>query len=65
MTPEEKQALQAHLEAAATILFKNTPSEQLQDFESIESSVRDHLLEQVSPSIGNFFVQGHGDEGRT
>lgn len=65
MTPKEKQALQAHLEAAAAILFKHTPREQLQDFESIESSVRDHLLEQVSPLIGNFFVQRHRNEGRT
>jgi hypothetical protein len=56
MTPEEAQALQAHLEAAAAILFKNTPAEQLQDFESIERSVRDQVLEQVSPQIGNFFT---------
>ncbi len=55
MTPEEIKELQAHLEAAAAILFKHTPSEQLQDFESIERSVRDQLLEQVSPPIGNFF----------
>ena len=55
MTPEETKELQAHLEAAAAILFKNTPAEQLQDFESIERSVRGHLLEQVSPQIGNFF----------
>lgn len=55
MTPEETKEFQAHLEAAAAILFKYTPREQLQDFESIERSVRDQLLEQVSPQIGNFF----------
>lgn len=62
MTPEETKELQVHLEAAASILFKNTPAEQLQDFESIERSVRDHLLEQVSPQIGNFFTQHHGNQ---
>lgn len=65
MTPEEKQELQAHLEAAAAILFKHTPAEQLQDFESIERSVRDHLLKQVSPQIGNFFTQRHPNQHRT
>lgn len=62
MTPEETKELQAHIEAAAAILFKNTPAEQLPDFESIERSVRGHLLEQVSPQIGNFFTQRHGNQ---
>ena len=62
MTPEETKELQAHLEAAAAILFKHTPSEQLQDFESIERSVRNQLLEQVSPQIGNFFTQRHRNQ---
>ena len=62
MTPAETKELQAHLEAAAAILFKDTPAEQLQDFESIERSVRDHMLEQVSPQIGNFFTQRYGNQ---
>ena len=57
MTPEETKELQAHLEAAAAILFKHTPREQLQDFESIERSVRDQLLEQVSPQRAKFFLR--------
>lgn len=65
MTPEEIKELQGHLEAAAAILFKNTPAEQLQDFESIEHSVRDHVLEQISPQIGNFFTQRHGQQYRS
>ena len=35
--------------------LKDTPVEQLQDFESIERSVRDHMLEQVSPQRAKFF----------
>ncbi len=55
MTPEETKEFPAHLEAVAAILFKHRPREQWQDFESIERSVRNQLLEQVSPQIGNFF----------
>lgn len=61
MTPEDTQALRTHLEAAAAILFKNTPTEQLQNFESIERNVRDQVLQQVSPQIGNFFTQRHSN----
>ncbi len=34
---------------------KNTPTRELKTFESIELSVREHLLETVAPEIGNFF----------
>lgn len=61
MTPEETQELQAHLKAAAAILFKHTPPEQLKDFESLEMVLRDHLLERVNPEMGNFFAQRHRD----
>lgn len=57
MTPEETQALETHLKAVAAILLKNTPAEQLKDFASIERTVRQQVLEQVSPQIGNFFVE--------
>ena len=39
MTPKETRELNKHLEAAAAILFKNTPPEKLQDFESLELSL--------------------------
>ena len=65
MTPEETQAFQAHIEAAAAILFKNTPADQLQDFESIERSLRDHMLTSVGPQIGHFFEAGHPDNRRS
>ncbi|MEG4964578.1 MULTISPECIES: hypothetical protein [unclassified Microcoleus] len=56
MTPEESKILQEHLQAAAAILLKNTPKEQLKDFASIELAVRDHVLKEVAPEMGNFFV---------
>lgn len=55
MTPKEIRELNKHLEAAAAILFKNTPREKLQDFESLELALRDQLMEHVHPTFGHFF----------
>ena len=57
MTPEESKVLKNHLKAAAAILLNNTPKEELQSFNSIELAVREHLLKEVAPEIGNFFKQ--------
>ena len=57
MTPEESKVLKDHLKAAAAILLNNTPKEDLQSFNSIELAVREHLLKEVAPEIGNFFKQ--------
>ena len=57
MTPEESKVLKNHLKAAAAILLNNTPKEDLQSFNSIELAVREHLLKEVAPEIGNFFKQ--------
>jgi hypothetical protein len=67
MTPEETQELQKCLEKVSAILLKNTPSEQLKDFGSIELAVRDHLLKEVAPEIGKFLalhIYGMIQEGR-
>ncbi len=63
MTAEPTQALQAHLEAA--ILFTPTPSEQLQEFESLERHLRQPGLEQVRPRIGNCLGQRHPNPSGT
>ena len=57
MTPEESRVLKDHLKAAAAILLNNTPKEEIQRFNSIELAVREHLLKEVAPEIGNFFKQ--------
>ena len=57
MTPEESKVSKDHLKAAAAILLNNTPKEKLQSFNSIELAVREHLLKEVAPEIGNFFKQ--------
>ena len=55
MTPEETRELNKHLEAAASILYKNTPPEKLQDFESLELALREQLTKHVHPTFGHFF----------
>jgi hypothetical protein len=55
VTPKETRELNKHLEAAAAILFKNTPKEELQDFESLELALRDQLAAHVHPTFGHFF----------
>jgi hypothetical protein len=57
MTPSDQQQLKAHLKAVAKILYRNTEPTELKSFESIEKSVRQKMLEEVGPEIGNFFFQ--------
>lgn len=54
MTPEDAQQLQAYIQGIAKILYKNTPESDLVTLESIEKSVRQLLLEQVSPQVAFF-----------
>jgi hypothetical protein len=55
MSPEEEKTIQENLEEIASILYKNTPKSELEDFETIELAVRKHILDHVAPTIGNFF----------
>lgn len=55
MNAAEQEQLNYHLNEIATILYKNTRPEQLQDFESIEQAARQQILTEVSPKIGEFF----------
>jgi hypothetical protein len=55
MTPEEQAIVNRKLTEVAEILYKNTSPEELKTFETIELSVREHLLETVATEIGNFF----------
>lgn len=55
MTPEEQAIVDRKLKEVAEILYNNTSDRELKTFETIELSVRDHLLETVAPKIGEFF----------
>ena len=61
MTPEELQKLKQAAETIAEILYQNTPKEKVQDFESIELSLRDHWLETLGPELARFFCPKQPD----
>lgn len=54
MTPEQVKALQDHIQGIAAILYENTPVEKLTNLESIERTVRQQMLEHVTPQVGIF-----------
>ena len=54
MTPEEEKELAEHIKAIGKILYKQTKPEQVETLAKIEETVRDQVLEHVSPQIGIF-----------
>ena len=54
MTPEKQQALQEHIKVIAKILYEETSPEQIRNLEILEETVRQQMLEHVSPQIGVF-----------
>ena len=54
MSPEDQAALTQHAREIAKILHRNTIPETIETFEGIESTVRQQILEHVSPEIGIF-----------
>lgn len=54
MTPEKASALKAHAEAIAALLYEEADPEQLTTLAGIEKTVRDQLLEYVTPHISVF-----------
>ena len=54
MTPEEKKELTKHINAIGKILYKQTKPEQVETLAKIEETVREQMLEQISPQIGIF-----------
>ena len=54
MTPENAQELKAYLQGIAAILYEETLPEELNTLEAIEQTVRQKVLQHVSPEIGVF-----------
>ena len=58
MTPEKAEALKAHLQAIAAILYEETPPEKLNTLEEIEQTVRQkglcckNLVRTENPFLG-------------
>lgn len=54
MNPEKQERLQACLQELATLLYEQTEKSELTNLESIEKTVRQQMLEHVSPQIAVF-----------
>jgi len=57
MNADKKAQIQAHARAIAALLYAETDPEQVQTLAGIEDAVRSHILEHVSPEIGDFLLQ--------
>jgi hypothetical protein len=57
MTPEEEQRLEACVTEIAQILYNNTPPEKITSLEEIEKTVRQQMMEHVSPNIALFLCK--------
>ncbi len=55
MNPSDKLELEACLKRVGEILYKNSNTESLENLEDIETTVRQKVLEHVSPQI-TFFL---------
>jgi hypothetical protein len=56
MDTDKQAQIKAHALAIASLLYDETAPEQLETLEGIEEAVRSHILEHVSPEIGNFLL---------
>lgn len=52
MTPEEEKELAKHIKAIRKILYKQAKPEQVETLAKIEETVREQVLEHISPQIG-------------
>lgn len=57
MDADKKAQIQAHAQAIASLLYEETDPDQVKTLAGIEEAVRKHVLEHVSPEIGNFLLQ--------
>jgi hypothetical protein len=57
MTPSERKKLETHLKQVSEILYNNCYPETLETLEGIEKTVREQVLEHVSPKIALFLSQ--------
>jgi hypothetical protein len=64
MTPSDKKLLEAHVAEIAKILYRNTPPDLIGTFEGIESSVRQQVLEHVSPKLAFFLSKKKQEQTR-
>lgn len=57
MKPEQEQALKAHLQAIAKILYDDSDPDTMQTLEGVEMTVRQKIQAYVSPELGIFLLE--------
>ena len=57
MDSNKLQRIQSHAREIAALLYEETSPDQLTTLEGIETAVRGHILNHVSPEIGVFLSQ--------
>lgn len=57
MTPDEKAALDQHVQAIAKILYADADKSRMTNLGEIEAGIRAQLQEHVSPQLGVFLSQ--------
>lgn len=57
MDTTKKAQIQAYAQAIAALLYEETDPEQVKTLAGIEEVVRAHVLEHVTPEVGNFLWQ--------
>lgn len=57
MTPEEKAALDQHVQAIAKILYADADKSRMTNLGEIEAGIRAQLQEHISPQLGVFLSQ--------
>jgi hypothetical protein len=57
MQPQQQQALKAHLQAIAKILYDDSDPDDMQTLEGIAMTVRQKIQGHVSPELGNFLLE--------
>ncbi|GAB4381320.1 MAG: hypothetical protein Kow00121_39550 [Elainellaceae cyanobacterium] len=57
MQPGQEQALKAHLQAIAKILYDDSDPDSMQTLEGIEMTVRQKIQAHVSPELGKFLLE--------
>ncbi len=62
MNIEEKERLEACLTEIGSILYNNTPKEEIETLEAIETKLREQILEYVSPQIALFLSKNRQEQ---
>ncbi len=64
MNPEKASRLNACIQEIATILYEETSGKELLTLEDIEKSVRNQMLEHVSPKVALFLSSKQREPNR-